>query len=858
MSGPHGSVWRTVLALGVMSGCAAPGEETHVEVGAESQGLEERESGSGDAGWRRGFRSHRVVPMLTCVEELGDGVLRAHWGYKNGSNRQIRVRVGSRNHFFPGGRNQGQLTRFEPGVHEDVFTTDFVPTRRRQTLMWRLQRGRARASAESPRCSDACVPADCDDGDPCTDVGCGEDSCEHAPAQDGTSCGVGMACQGGECVELPTGCASDADCDNGDLCDGMESCEEATGTCQAGAPLACEDDNPCNGDEMCDPAAGCTSGQALDCEDGNPCTANACDPVTGCTASNVPDLTPCGEGLVCVGGSCVAGGCSEDADCDDGSVCNGAETCVDLACQAGQPLSCDDGNVCNGAESCDPVDGCQTADPLDCDDGNLCTADSCDPASGCGHDPVSDGTVCGEDLACMEGTCVPVGCASDEACDDGNVCNGAELCVDNGCQPGEALDCDDGDACNGEETCSPAEGCTDGAPLSCDDSEVCTADSCDAGDGCVHDAVEDGTTCGSSMVCMSGECVTVGCIEDADCDDGDLCDGAEVCVDNACEPGEPLDCDDGDACNGAEGCSPSEGCTAGTPLACDDGNLCNGQESCDQDEGCQDGTALDCDDLNECTADACSPDGGCENEAVSDGTACDGGEGVCTAGVCGPAGPCPGGGEPTELVLSHVDRGSFNSADVVSNVTPRCKVVNSSYQARSFNFAGLAVDGDGNPLQVEPGSRAYFTFDLSGVSGEVLSASLRISQSGSSYDSPDSTETVTFYEVATPSADLAAIPAGADNPADCGSFATIFDDLGDGPQYGDRELSEADNSSTVTVALNAAAVASLDDASGQWSVGADVTTLGSTLLSAFGFERVWRASEGTDDTELVLGVCQGN
>jgi MYXO-CTERM domain-containing protein len=44
--------------------------------------------------------------------------------------------------------------------------------------------------------------------------------------------------------------------------------------------------------------------------------------------------------------------CSVDADCDDGDVCNGAETCVSDACEGGAPLVCTDGGAC------DPVTGC--------------------------------------------------------------------------------------------------------------------------------------------------------------------------------------------------------------------------------------------------------------------------------------------------------------------------------------------------------------------------------------------------------------------------------------------------------------------------------------------------------------------
>lgn len=59
-------------------------------------------------------------------------------------------------------------------------------------------------------------------------------------------------------------------------------------------------------------------------------------------------------------------GCSIDANCDDGLFCNGVETCVAGACQAGTPVNCNDADNCtidscnNGTAACDhtPVQNC--------------------------------------------------------------------------------------------------------------------------------------------------------------------------------------------------------------------------------------------------------------------------------------------------------------------------------------------------------------------------------------------------------------------------------------------------------------------------------------------------------------------
>jgi len=93
-------------------------------------------------------------------------------------------------------------------------------------------------------------------------------------------------------------------------------------------------------------------GAAADCDDGDPCTVDACDTTTGtCSYTSLPDSTSCA----------------------DGTVCNGAEVCVQGKCKAGVPLVCVDGNECT-QDVCDPVLGCQfPALP----DGSPCAAGTC-------------------------------------------------------------------------------------------------------------------------------------------------------------------------------------------------------------------------------------------------------------------------------------------------------------------------------------------------------------------------------------------------------------------------------------------------------------------------------------------------
>ncbi len=166
--------------------------------------------------------------------------------------------------------------------------------------------------------------------------------------------------------------------------------------------------------------------------------------------------------------------CLSDAECGDGDLCNGADTCVDGTCQAGTALNCDDGDVCNGTETCDPLVGCVPGTPLACDDGNACNgAETCDPVAGC-----------------QAGT--PLNC------NDGNACTADFCAAASGCIH-TAINCGDGNACNGVETCDLALGCQAGTPLDCDDSNACTLDVCINGD-CVNDPI---IPCCGNDICES-------------------------------------------------------------------------------------------------------------------------------------------------------------------------------------------------------------------------------------------------------------------------------------------------------------------------------------------------------------------
>ena len=155
------------------------------------------------------------------------------------------------------------------------------------------------------------------------------------------------ACNGLETCDSATGdCVAGTPvvCDDEDACNGLESCDPTTGDCVAGTPVVCDDENVCNGTESCDPTTGdCVPGETLDCGDGELCTYDFCDPITGCyTVDNTEpcdDGDPCTDGDVCAEGQCgwTTYVCPESV-CDDlvDDDFDGATDCDDDDC-AGDP-----------------------------------------------------------------------------------------------------------------------------------------------------------------------------------------------------------------------------------------------------------------------------------------------------------------------------------------------------------------------------------------------------------------------------------------------------------------------------------------------------------------------------------------
>ena len=210
-------------------------------------------------------------------------------------------------------------------------------------------------------------------------------------------------------------CLNDAECDDALFCNGGETCDIPSGTCQPGIAVDCDDGVSCTIDGCNEASDACESAPDDSvCDNAAFCDgAEICDLQLGCQAGS----DPC-PGLTCDEGIDRCTGCTGDPQCDDGVFCNGPETCIATVCEPGIAVGCDDGvsctvdscNVgtdscdnlvddafcdnavfCDGVESCDALLDCQAGVPEACDDGVSCTVDSCNVGTDSCDNLVDDG-----------------------------------------------------------------------------------------------------------------------------------------------------------------------------------------------------------------------------------------------------------------------------------------------------------------------------------------------------------------------------------------------------------------------------------------------------------------------------------
>jgi hypothetical protein len=336
-------------------------------------------------------------------------------------------------------------------------------------------------------CDDSTGTAyNCADDVACTTDGCSEetDECTHLedhsqcspprsicdpddPGHDARGCVAGRPCPGG----------TDAECDDGQFCNGAETC--VSRICAPGTEPTCDDERTCTTDS-CNPDASSGEGacefSASDaaCDDSLDCTTDSCAPeapgadgTTGCLNASVTcasDDNPCTED------TCTEahGGCYPPAS--TATSCEGT-----FACRTGE--------TCDGAGYCDPASGTAVSCP---DDSDLCTQDVCTEVFGGCYEPEASGFSCEGTFPCRtgetcndSGVCVPTSGTPVTCTDDSNPCT-TDVCDEafGGCYPPEAA----GFSCEGVLPCRTGETCDDAG--TCDPASGTAITDCTAGDGC--------------------------------------------------------------------------------------------------------------------------------------------------------------------------------------------------------------------------------------------------------------------------------------------------------------------------------------------------------------------------------------
>ena len=177
----------------------------------------------------------------------------------------------------------------------------------------------------------------CNDPDTCDEGG----NCLANAQPDGATCDDGNAetspdtCQSSVCVGATSGCTSNAECDDGNLCT-LNTCNVSTGQCvitNVADGNACDDGDLCTTGEVC-VSGSCASGSPVSCSDANVCTTDTCDPSTGCQNATVADGLVCDDGnAATINDACQAGTCVGSGD--GRTPCtpeNAAVVCVTAVC----------------------------------------------------------------------------------------------------------------------------------------------------------------------------------------------------------------------------------------------------------------------------------------------------------------------------------------------------------------------------------------------------------------------------------------------------------------------------------------------------------------------------------------------
>ncbi|MFO0723031.1 MAG: hypothetical protein U1E65_04540 [Myxococcota bacterium] len=262
-------------------------------------------------------------------------------------------------------------------------------------------------------------------------------------------CPATTTCQNGQCVPITPACRADADCRMGESC--------VAGLCRATNP------NQCMSDAECGPGLTCVNGQCQQQQQtcGDPNTMVTCPAGSTCQNGMCVRNTPvcmsdrdCTSGGACVNGQCVpvTPACRADSDCPMGDVCVNAQCipqntnpCSDPAACGPRPAlaswQCEDGSVGGFTGRCLPTPQ-SSMGQISCgwefnNCPQACTMQECGPAPGLPTVMCSDGSTAGPGPCHRraDGSCGYdiTQCPTTTRCQTAMDCANGQVCQNNVC-----------------------------------------------------------------------------------------------------------------------------------------------------------------------------------------------------------------------------------------------------------------------------------------------------------------------------------------------------------------------------------------------------------------------------------------
>lgn len=295
--------------------------------------------------------------------------------------------------------------------------------------------------------------------------------------------------QDGDLIE----CVIDDECQNGNVCDGRETCV----------------DSRCVGTDT-----------IMNCRDAFACTVDECDPQLGCTFT--PDDTLCDDGICFENEGCATKPCENPGDCGRADACVGLFTCDEQVCQRAAPLVCENDGCLVGA--CRNSTCVYIPDSSRCPGDGTCLESTCQTNGECSRVPNDE--LCDDGVECTIDSCLTLSLSGFcEHMPDHTFCDDGVECTYNFCAPDDpSVDVVEGDGCAMrliDSFCAEAGGFTGCV------SPVCLPTGC--GDGVTVHPCDEGGICNVD----TGECeVPQGCDACADLDN--------LCAPTACEPNQQL------------------------------------------------------------------------------------------------------------------------------------------------------------------------------------------------------------------------------------------------------------------------------------------------------------------------------